>query len=127
MRLVMSIDNRFYKPTDIDILRMENELLVFEIRFLKAKLAEFEKQPENTKRQSENQKQNLKAKLAEMEKQLKNTKRQAEAEKLGKSGFGVEEIEQDLKWLLRRLSVKPFVWIFRFKKGFRHLENKYIK
>jgi hypothetical protein len=62
-----------------------------------------------------------------MEKQLKNTKRQAEAEKLGESGFGVEEIEQDLKWLLRRLSVKPFVWIFRFKKGFRHLENKYIK
>ncbi|PSO83136.1 MAG: hypothetical protein BRC41_12695 [Cyanobacteria bacterium QH_9_48_43] len=127
MRLVMSIDNRFYKPTDIDILRMENELLVFEIRFLKAKLAEFEKQPENTKCQSENQKQNLKAKLAEMEKQLENTKRQAEAEKLGESGFGVEEIEQDLKWLLRRLSVKPFVWIFRFKKGFRHLENKYIK
>jgi DNA-binding transcriptional MerR regulator len=127
MRLVMSIDNRFYKPTDIDILRMENELLVFEIRFLKAKLAELEKQPENTKRQSENQKQNLKAKLAEMEKQLENTKRQAEAEKLGESGFGVEEIEQDLKWLLRRLSVKPFVWIFRFKKGFRHLENKYIK
>ena len=26
----------FYKPTDIDALRMENELLAFEVRFLKA-------------------------------------------------------------------------------------------
>ena len=30
----------FYTPTDIDTLRMENELLAFEVRFLKAQLAE---------------------------------------------------------------------------------------
>lgn len=29
-----------YKPTDADALRMENELLAFEIQFLKSKLAE---------------------------------------------------------------------------------------
>ncbi len=29
----------FYTPTDIDALRMENELLAFEVRFLKAQLA----------------------------------------------------------------------------------------
>jgi hypothetical protein len=30
----------FYAPTDIDALRMENELLAFEVRYLKAQLAE---------------------------------------------------------------------------------------
>jgi hypothetical protein len=32
----------FYKPTDIDALRMENELLTFEVRFLKTQLTEAE-------------------------------------------------------------------------------------
>jgi hypothetical protein len=32
----------FYKPTDIDALRMENELLTFEVCFLKTQLAEAE-------------------------------------------------------------------------------------
>jgi len=30
----------FYTPTDIDALRMENELLTFEVSFLKAQVAE---------------------------------------------------------------------------------------
>ncbi len=33
-------EDDFYTPTDIDTLRMENELLAFEVRFLKAQLAE---------------------------------------------------------------------------------------
>jgi len=33
-------EDDFYTPTDIDALRMENELLAFEVRFLKAQLAE---------------------------------------------------------------------------------------
>lgn len=37
--------NDFYTPTDIDALRMENELLAFEVRFLKARLAD---PPENS-------------------------------------------------------------------------------
>lgn len=32
-------DNEFYTPTDVDALRMENELLSFEVSFLKARLA----------------------------------------------------------------------------------------
>jgi uncharacterized protein (DUF3084 family) len=35
----------FYTPTDIDALRMENELLAFEVRFLRARLAD---PPENS-------------------------------------------------------------------------------
>ena len=31
-------EDNFYTPTDIDKLRMENELLAFEVRFLKARL-----------------------------------------------------------------------------------------
>jgi hypothetical protein len=31
------LSNDFYTPTDLDRLRMENELLVFEVRFLKAR------------------------------------------------------------------------------------------
>ena len=38
----MSKDD-FYTPTDIDALRMENELLAFEVRFLKTQLAESER------------------------------------------------------------------------------------
>ena len=34
-------EDDFYTPTDIDALRMENELLAFEVRYLKAQLAEF--------------------------------------------------------------------------------------
>jgi hypothetical protein len=33
----------FYTPTDIDALRMENELLTFEVRYLKTRLAEVER------------------------------------------------------------------------------------
>jgi hypothetical protein len=31
-------EDDFYTPTDIDMLRMENELLAFEVRFLKTRL-----------------------------------------------------------------------------------------
>jgi hypothetical protein len=31
-------ENDFYTPTDLDMLRMENELLAFEVRFLRARL-----------------------------------------------------------------------------------------
>jgi hypothetical protein len=39
------LDNEFYTPDDIDILRMENELLAFEVRFLKARLGQPAKIP----------------------------------------------------------------------------------
>ena len=55
----MSKDD-FYTPTDIDALRMENELLAFEVRFLKAQLAETER---------------LKARLAEAENSIERLER----------------------------------------------------
>jgi hypothetical protein len=38
-------DNEFYVPDDIDLLRMENELLAFEVRFLKTRLGQPAKIP----------------------------------------------------------------------------------
>lgn len=54
--------NDFYTPTDIDALRMENELLAFEVRFLKARLAD---PPENS---VAHQLETIERRLAEAEK-----------------------------------------------------------
>jgi hypothetical protein len=92
----------FYTPTDIDALRMENELLTFEVRFLKAQLAEVER---------------LKSRLEESERsatQLRN--RLAEAERA----------EQDLVLLLRRLAKGPLGWFYGSRQNFRILERRYL-
>ena len=92
----------FYTPTDIDSLRMENELLAFEVRFLKAQLAEVER---------------LKTRVEESERsatQLRN--RLAEAERA----------EQDLILLVRRLAKGPLGWFFGLKQNFRILEQRYL-
>jgi hypothetical protein len=92
----------FYTPTDIDSLRMENELLAFEVRFLKAQLAEVER---------------LKNRVEESERsatQLRN--RLAEAERT----------EQDLILLVRRLAKGPLGWFFGLRQNFRILEQRYL-
>ena len=103
----MSKDD-FYKPTDIDALRMENELLTFEVRFLKTQLTEAEQ---------------LRSRLAEAE-QLRS--RLAKAEQLRSRLAKAERAEQDLVLLLRRLANSPLGWFFRRKKGFRVLEQRYL-
>jgi len=92
----------FYTPTDLDSLRMENELLAFEVRFLKAQLAEVER---------------LKTRVEESERsatQLRN--RLAEAERA----------EQDLILLVRRLAKGPLGWFFGSRQNFRILEQRYL-
>jgi hypothetical protein len=92
----------FYTPTDIDALRMENELLAFEVRFLKAQLAEAER---------------LKSRLEESERSASQlTRRLAEAERA----------EQDLVLLLRRLAKGPLGWFFGTRQNFRILERRYL-
>ena len=94
--------DEFYTPTDLDSLRMENELLAFEVRFLKAQLAEVER---------------LKNRVEESERsatQLRN--RLAEAERA----------EQDLILLVRRLAKGPLGWFFGLRQNFRILEQRYL-
>ena len=87
----------FYTPTDIDALRMENELLTFEVRFLKAQLSSRE---------------------VEFVK-LKQAQSSREVEKLKRA-------EQDLVLLLNRLANSPLGWFFRHKENFRVLEQRYL-
>jgi hypothetical protein len=92
----------FYTPTDVDALRMENELLTFEVRFLKAQLAEVER---------------LKTRLEESERSATQLRsRLAEAERA----------EQDLVLLLRRLAKGPLGWFYGSRQNFRILERRYL-
>ena len=99
-------EDDFYTPTDIDALRMENELLAFEVRFLKAQLAEAERlksRLEESERESESSAAQLRDRLAE-----------------------AERAEQDLVLLLRRLPKGPLGWFFGLRQNFRILERRYL-
>ena len=93
----------FYTPTDIDALRMENELLAFEVRFLKAQLAE----PERTVAQLEQSKAQLEESRMQLETRL-------------------EGVETDLVSLLRSLATSPLGRFLRRKQEFRALEQRYL-
>jgi hypothetical protein len=94
----------FYTPTDIDALRMENELLAFEVRFLKAQLqlAELE-QLKSQLEESERSAAQLRSRLAE-----------------------AERAEQDLVLLLRRLARCPLGLFLGLRQNFRILEQRYL-
>jgi hypothetical protein len=92
----------FYTPTDIDVLRMENELLAFEVSFLKAQVAETGRL-ENRLKESERSAARLKA-----------------AEKKSRSA------EKDLVWLLRILGSSRLRWFFGLKQEIRVLEQRYL-
>lgn len=99
----------FYTPTDADVLRMENELLAFEVRFLKARLAEVER---------------LESRLAESESELEESKHSVARleSRLGEA----ERAEQDLVLLLRRLANSPLALLVERKEGFRTLKQRYL-
>ena len=109
-------EDDFYKPTDIDALRMENEFLAFEVRFLKAQLAEA-KRLKSRLEESERSKAELSSRLAESERSKAEL-----SSRLAKS----ERAEEDLALLLRRLGSSPLGPVFRLKQGFRTLEERYL-
>ena len=87
-------EDDFYTPDDPEVLRMENELLAFEVSFLKARLAGI---------------RNLAG--------LPNS--------LSRISY-LEEAEQDLVLLLRRLGSSPLGVLLRRRKSFRVLEGRYL-
>jgi DNA repair exonuclease SbcCD ATPase subunit len=116
----------FYKPTDIDALRMENELLTFEVRFLKTQLTEAEQL-----RSRLAEAEQLGSRLAEAEQEAEQlgsrlAEAEQEAQQLRSRLAKAERAEQDLVLLLRRLANSPLGWFFRRKKGFRVLEQRYL-
>ncbi len=120
----------FYTPTDVDTLRMENELLAFEVRFLKARFAE----PERFRvrlEEAEARLEETRAQLQETGAQLQETRAQLEEagpqlEEARSTTARLEGAEADLVLLLRRLAGSPAGRLFRRKPAFRELERRYL-
>ena len=117
----------FYTPTDVDALRMENELLAFEVRFLKARFAEPERFRTKLE-EAEAQLEESRVQLGESRARLEETRAQFEdrLEVAESSVARLEGAEADLVLLLRRLADSPAGWLFRRKPAFRELERRYL-
>ncbi len=142
-------EGEFYAPTDLDALRMENELLAFEVRFLKTRLGR------SGNRLGSSTPLSRISYLAEAKGDLILLLR-----RLGESPLGpvfrlqrnyrvledrylrfpepegppdsphqiarLEGAETDLTLLLRRLERPPLGLLFRRRKSFRTLQERYL-
>ena len=140
-------ENEFYTPTDIDRLRMENELLAFEVRFLKARM--------NSPAKSSGSSVSLSrlSQLEEAETDLRLLLRRMSGSPAGpalrlnknfrtlerrylrsprpegsspKRVAYLEGAEKDLQLLLRRMGTSPLGPFFKTRKSFRTLEQRYL-
>ncbi len=107
-------DKDFYTPTDADALRRENELLAFEVRFLRARLAEAEQALPD-----------LRDRLEEAEKIITQFNERTSIPPRRKARL--ESAERDLVTLLTRLSKSPLGKVLRLTQGYRNLEQQYLK
>lgn len=139
-------EDDFYTPTDMDTLRMENELLAFEVSFLKARMAGTGKltgSPSSLSRVShlEETEQDLVLLLRRMGGSLLGPllrRRKSfrileqcylsapEAQSPEERVAHLELAEKDLGLLLRRLGRPPFGPLLRRRKSFRTLEERYL-
>lgn len=138
-------DNEFYTPTDIDALRMENELLAFEVRFLKFRLSRSGTMPGSST--SLNRMSRLEQAETDLRLLLGRMSRSPLAPVLRRSGnyrtleqlylhapetresYRLEYLERgqrDLVLLLGRMSRGPQARLLRLNKNFRTLEQKYL-
>ena len=119
----MSRDD-FYTPTDIDALRMENELLALEARFLRSQLAERVAKRVESLERSVSRLKDTERQLDESERRLEESDRTVERHRTRLAE--AERAEQDIALLLRRLANSPFGWFFAGKQNFRILEQRYL-
>jgi hypothetical protein len=112
----------FYTPTDMDALRMENELLAFEVRFLRTLVAE--RVPERVE-ELEHSAAQLKDRLEESQRRLAESERSAA--QLRDRLTQTERAKQDIVLLLRRLANRPFRWFFGTEQDFRTLEQQDLR
>ncbi len=141
-------DNEFYAPDDIDLLRMENELLAFEVRFLKTRLGEPAKIPGSSTslnrlgylEEAERDLILLLRRLAgpptgpvlrrtrsfrTLEQKYLHSPRPRSSSSPERLAY-LEEAERDLILLLRRAFTSPFAKLLRRRKAFRTLEQRYL-
>ena len=138
-------DNDFYTPTDLDVLRMENELLTFEVRFLKARLGRGGSAPGSAT--SLNRMSRLEEAETDLRLLLGRMSRSPLAPVLRRSGNYrtlehlylhapetresrrldyLERAQKDLVLLLKRMRRGPQARLLRLNKNFRTLEQKYL-
>ncbi len=143
----MPEENEFYTPTEADRLRMENELLAFEVRFLKARLSGGDVSVGASVSLSrlsrlEEAETDLRLLLRRMASspaapvlRLNKNFRTLEQRYLraprpeGSSPERVaylEGAEKDLQLLLRRMGNSPAGSVFRRNRNFRTLEQRYL-
>lgn len=141
-------EDDFYTPTDLDALRMENELLAFEVRFLRSQLGQTGRSAISSASLSRLDR------MEEAERDLVLLVRRLSESPLGplfrtRSNFRtlesrylhspesqntnspdrvahLELAERDLDLLLRRMGREPFGRIFRLRGNFRTLEQRYL-
>jgi predicted nucleic acid-binding Zn-ribbon protein len=107
----------FYTPTDIDALRMENELLAFEVRFLRARLAD---PPENS---VAHQLEIVERRLAEMEQRVVKAEQRKEQLRTQVNDLQVQRAnlhaqKADLQGQLANLQAQSIVdRLFRRNRG----------
>jgi hypothetical protein len=142
-------ENEFYTPTDMDRLRMENELLAFEVRFLKARSGgqpEITGSPISLSRMThlEEAETDLKLLLRRIqnsplgpvartnksfrtlnERYLKQPDRALTMSPAQRTVY-LEGAEKDLALLLRRLGRGLLGVVFRRRKSFRTLQERYL-
>ncbi len=96
---------------------MENELLAFEVRFLKAHLSARETAAERSAAQLQSRLEEVERRLVESEHSTAQLRTRLEE---------AESAEQDLVLLLRRLANSPLGWFSSLKQNFRILEQRYL-
>lgn len=125
----------FYTPTETDDLRLENELLAYENRYLKARLAGAERVPNATERklaEALEQRRVAERKLADMVRQQRAERREARQAARGMVRIPkgrkreLDRAEADLKLLLNRMSKSKLRWLLQTREGFRALERRYL-
>ena len=142
-------ENDFYTPTDLDRLRMENELLAFEVRFLKARSSgppEIAGSPISLSRMThlEEAETDLKLLLRRIhnsplgpiartnktfrtlsDRYLKGSENALSMSPTQRVAY-LEGAERDLALLLRRLGRGALGVMFRRRKNFRTLQERYL-
>ena len=140
-------ENDFYTPTDIDRLRMENELLDFEVRFLRSHLGLSGGGGSSTSLQRLSRLEEAERDLLLLLRRMSGS-RAGRALRLNANFRTLEEryllsptpkdpgspgrleylegAERDLVLLLRRMGRPPLGRAFRLKREFRTLEQRYL-
>ena len=140
-------ENDFYTPTDVDRLRMENELLDFEVRFLRAHLGLSGGQGSSTSLQRLSRLEEAEGDLVLLLRRMSGS-RAGRVFRLNANFKTLEErylltptpkdpgsprrleylegAERDLVLLLRRMGRPPLGRAFRLKREFRTLEQRYL-